>query len=712
MLAEWVDVVEERKRIKAVGYRLKNAELVAAFNSWVEARVAARRLMRTMRRITLGSFARSWNTWAQFAYAAIEARAKLLKAAQKWQRANIARVLHTWVDFADERSRKISLLKNAAVRMANMRLVQVMEAWIKAVSQAKLTRQELVREAVNRMGNRMLTVVFYAWRELLQQGKSSEAKMLSVKNMWGNRVLVQFFNAWVEVADTGRMLKRKAVARFLNALQAQAFAAWVAEVQRRKHVYGLLKETHNRWANRVVVLTFRAWADFIQRKADLIGSSMGRWAHASVARAFDQWKDIALEGRRLLDIGRRVLKRYTDPLLSRCYLSWVRLLESEDARRDHAQRVAMSKMSGRADIMAQLAFQAWQSWAAEEAKRRAELAAKFFGRYLNQQLAKVFLAWQADYYREGEAKRGKSLQALQFLSGRQDVTKRLVLEMWLRHTADRKQQREDTVLFALRRIHQGIVHVCFLKWLEILPDPSAKQEAKEADSEQIRQLKDEVITLRAQLGQVSKQLAMQERAKAYRWELQLMRDELHSFLFQGAPPPQPLVNSDSQSDVSADGGESPTRHRPATTGSRPKSGGPTGLANRQAIASGSAFARPASARVVPPSPAAHEWAFRPARRIPPETEASLMQTAAGAATSTALRAHPPSSSRPATTDRGRSPRVRNLTPPTAEHDPHFTCSTIRTGAGGRSGAAGGSLALGLAWSDRSHFSQHALPPIS
>ena len=48
--------------------------------------------------------------------------------------------------------------------------------------------------------------------------------------------------------------------------------------------------------------------------------------------------------------------RYTDALLARCYLSWAQLVESEAARRDHAQRVAMSKMSGRADMIAQLAF--------------------------------------------------------------------------------------------------------------------------------------------------------------------------------------------------------------------------------------------------------------------------------------------------------------------------------------------------------------------
>ena len=86
-------------------------------------------------------------------------------------------------------------------------------------------------------------------------------------------------------------------------------------------------------------------------------------------------------------------------------------------------------------------------WAVAEGKRRSELAAKFYGRYLNQVLAKVFLAWEGLTDAENGARRAKSLQAAQFLSGKQEIVKQVTFEKLRKNVVETRNHREQLVLF-------------------------------------------------------------------------------------------------------------------------------------------------------------------------------------------------------------------------------------------------------------------------
>lgn len=284
---------------------------------------------------------------------------------------------------------------------------------------------------------------------------------------------------------------------------------------------------------------------------------------------------------------------------------------------------------------------------------------------------------------------------------------RRTFEMFRQHTLDSKKHREDTMRFVVMRMRHGQLHVFFHAWLEILPAQRAAQADDEDGGPVVAALRTEVSELRSQLAAVSKALAMQERSKAYRYEVVRMRDELHSFLFQNAPPPEEvlaayaqrqsvatIVTSHSQSDDSdeeADASEPPASR---AVGMRPRSGGPTGRP--------SLSARPSSARAdvrfaVPDTPAGHSWPIK-------EHRPSLIVPAdAAIVPAVPLRARPPNSPRPSTSDR-RSPRYRAISGGAAEPDPLFTCESI----GGANSAASGA---GLAWSKRDHFSS-VLPPIS
>lgn len=509
--------MSERARLRAFGFALQNNAAVAAFNAWCEARLLWRRHSRVMRRLKRGSLGRAWNTWLDFVVALAAAHRLLGRCTRRWRRSGLSRAVRVWLEMADEQQRSLAMLHHAIARMANLKLAQIVDAWTKAVAKAKLSRRELQRKAINLMRAPLLTHTFYAWKRLRERASNAEAKMRTAILMWSRRLLIQAFMSWDEVIGSGRALRRKAVARFVDRLKTRAFAAWVAEVERQRTVFARLRETRNRWANRVVVLCFHAWRDDVQRKRDLISSAVGRWSHAAIVRGWDRWKEVALEGARLMRIGRRVIQRHVSALLSRCFDGWVRLALSETSRRGVLQRASLQKLSGRPDMFKEAVLMAWHEVAVASGQRRAELARKFRGRFLQKMLAKCFLAWQGWHLREGSRKGNKLLVALGFLAQRQDVLKRIILTKWQQYTIDTKQRREEVVRFALTRMQKGMMHVCFLGWLKICPRLH-KQRLLEAepDSEKIQRLEGEAATLRAQLADLAKQVATHERSKAYR----------------------------------------------------------------------------------------------------------------------------------------------------------------------------------------------------
>ena len=542
--------------------------------------------------------------------------------------------------------------------MANLKLAQTYDAWRGVVRRRAESRRELMRKAINLMREPLLTTTFYAWRELREAAASAEAKLSAAISMWRSRLLVQSFAVWEDFVASQRNLRRRAAGRAFHSLLARAFAAWAAEVKRLLHVYGLLRQVANRIANRLVTTTFTEWRDHVRGVRGTLSNVVGRWENSPLARAFDTWRDQWAENTRLLRLGRRVLKRITDGLVSRVFRAWAQVvLAKASASRDRQHR-ALSKLSGRPDMIAKTVLAEWHTWASAEAKRRSELAKKMHGRYLHQGLVKTFLAWQGLAMERIERHRRQMLVAAQFLSGKSELLKQVAFETYRQYVRDTKQRREELVFFALMRIHKGLLHVVFHAWSELVSADGRSGGGGAGGDDPgpvVAALRGEVTTLRSQLDAVRKALAMQERSKAYRFEVSAMRDELHSFLFSSSPArtaplgagggtPQAVqralaaLDSDSMVNSSdgADsddgygtispqpqtapashvlGGRPPSAARPSSAarqgrsesaqsfrspvvGARPRSGGSVGRAARDAIASGTsaARARPASAR--------------------------------------------------------------------------------------------------------------------
>ena len=120
---QWCDLVDEMHRVRAFGYRFLNHMLVAAFNTWIDARIAQRRLMRTMRRLTRANYARAWASWADFAEEAIAAARKLTRALKGWTNGDLGRAFRLWVGVAARQSDQMDMLRRVYLRMANLKKV-------------------------------------------------------------------------------------------------------------------------------------------------------------------------------------------------------------------------------------------------------------------------------------------------------------------------------------------------------------------------------------------------------------------------------------------------------------------------------------------------------------------------------------------------------------------------------------------------------------
>ena len=191
-----------------------------------------------------------------------------------------------------------------------------------------------------------------ARQDLLRAASSYEAKIRNAVNLFRNRLLTMAFSAWMDAVASALQRKRKVLARVANGLLARTFAAWVAQVAHLKQVKSTVRGVSHRMANRALYLTFNAWKDYCADKRTAMGSVVANWANAAVASAWRKWSGAAAEWRRLQDVGGRMIRRYRNALLAKCFLAWIRGTRSSTKGKSRTRRWMMAQLSGRSDMCA------------------------------------------------------------------------------------------------------------------------------------------------------------------------------------------------------------------------------------------------------------------------------------------------------------------------------------------------------------------------
>lgn len=363
---QWLALLASLDAAKAVGFRLLHGQLLRVLNSWIEAAANTRRTTRTLRRLTRANLARAFTTWASGAEDAAAAATALSRALRGWSNGDAGRAFRRWAEVAAARAEQMGLMRRVLLRMANLHLARIFDAWRKASRGRKGARERRFRRAVGLMRAHLPARCFYAWQELLLAMGTDGAKMRRAVNYLRGRLCTQCFEAWQEVAEAALQRRRRAVARFVNALLSKTFAAWTAQVASLVHVKSAVRETINRMKNRGLLLCFRAWRDMCARKRDLVTSAAGRWRSAGLARAWDKWAGDAMAARAATRLARRVLLRYTNSLLLKTFGAWAADVRADGRRKAGMGQKMMAHMSGRVDMFAALCLQAWRAWSTEQ----------------------------------------------------------------------------------------------------------------------------------------------------------------------------------------------------------------------------------------------------------------------------------------------------------------------------------------------------------
>ena len=218
-------------------------------------------------------------------------------------------------------------------------------------------------------------------------------------------------------------------------------------------------------------------------------------------------------------------------LLTKTYLAWAGMAASAREERNKASRQALALMSGKAELLLQVALEtctrqhahahehtnahmhtrthtrtltntntytrtnaptntparrvvfetgtsacasstrqvAFENWCAEvrsTIERRAELAAKFRGRYLNAALAKTYLAWAGLAATAAAERQAQMARAAAFLSGRDQLMLRVYFEAFQRAVHATAEAREAAVRAALGRMRNGLLASAFAAWVD------------------------------------------------------------------------------------------------------------------------------------------------------------------------------------------------------------------------------------------------------
>lgn len=200
-----------------------------------------------------------------------------------------------------------------------------------------------------------------------------------------------------------------------------------------------------RMHRKLETMVFRAWAAYVgEARAALAGAAM-RWMSSAAAAAFGAWQAHWAARVRLVALGRKMMMRYRNSLLAGVFLAWAAHVAHEREDRDKSARRAMAMMSGKAELLVQMAFEAWRDETRTTASRRAELGLRFVGRYRQQLLAKCFLAWANDAAHEADDRRALQTKAAAMWSGKSTIMLQLYFDALRRAVATAVDQREELV---------------------------------------------------------------------------------------------------------------------------------------------------------------------------------------------------------------------------------------------------------------------------
>eukprot|EP00775_Hariotina_reticulata_P009297 gene9297-9462_t len=443
----------------------------------------------------------AWSIWLRYTLRRRQQQLELLEAASKLQQLMLQRVVQHWKAWVDQHLDWKAFQGWAMQQMTRHRLSNTFKLWQAAAKRAVTTRQ-LLGSFLQHSRQQLLCRLLSGWQSYLAARVVKRMKQLSALLqweqslcrkawlVWAQRVAVWRFkrmrqlraqsyqrlrlldlaltswsSLWVEVQE----LQQKAafyMASKQAELQVLLLEAWIEEA-----AYLKLKRQKMERADRhslmtrqrQVVTAWRGQASHQLRLRQLLTASLQRWAHLTLARAFEKWKDWAL-----LEASLHRRARMVMALMAGRTQQWALCMLKEHALRKRRSRSAQHYHQRRT------LHSMWCAW------RQHVLAAHSFRQVLTMVSSSVRLVFMSealngwrDVVRAQQWKAVGMMRALLMWGGSR---KQLCFKTW-KHWVALKHGRRESVRVAMQHWQHLLLVQAFDGWWQQMQRAKVAHEA-------------------------------------------------------------------------------------------------------------------------------------------------------------------------------------------------------------------------------------------
>ena len=245
-------------------------------------------------------------------------------------------------------------------------------------------RQRLMLRVAGRLRQNAMGACLLAWRASAAERKRTRTGMGKLVKGWLQRDVASAFGSWVALAEDARCQRKdedrkseaalNMVKRVLGKGLARVFESWsdhVAEVRRYRLMMG---KVVLRLRNRQTLLAFSTWLAGVERaqalrkreekQRQVVSATVARMRNGVVSAALVAWAGKVDEGRRMREVGRRVVRRLARRVLWEAFETWRSDLESRlgaKAEQERQRLVVVQRVKRMVNSSLSDAFAAWRS---------------------------------------------------------------------------------------------------------------------------------------------------------------------------------------------------------------------------------------------------------------------------------------------------------------------------------------------------------------
>ena len=245
-------------------------------------------------------------------------------------------------------------------------------------------RQRLMLRVAGRLRQNAVSACLLAWRASTAERKRTRTVMGKLVKGWLQRDVASAFVSWVALAEDARG-QRKAeerqseavlsmVKRALGKGLARVFESWSDHVAALRRYRLVMEKVVRRLRNRQTLRAFSTWLAGVgqalalrkreEKQRQVVSAAVARMRNGVVAAALAAWASKVDEGRRMREVGRRVVRRLACRVLWEAFEAWRSDLESRlgaKAEQERQRLVVVQMVKRMVSSSLSEAFAAWRS---------------------------------------------------------------------------------------------------------------------------------------------------------------------------------------------------------------------------------------------------------------------------------------------------------------------------------------------------------------